>query len=135
MQADAAKKTRFNYRLSRTRMWVERTFNRLKTRFPSLRAMGEVSDINDLYRSIAALMVLHNICIDFGDSPFEDPNWEADDGAGQVDHGEQLFNDSRFAGHELDEDMEEGGREENETDTRLLAAGRTLRDNYLRSLE
>lgn len=59
----------FNQRLSSVRIASEHTFGRLKGRFPSLKDMGSHENLEDLYDVIEALMILHNICIDWGDRP------------------------------------------------------------------
>lgn len=61
----------FNRTLSKVRITSEHTFGRLKGRFPSLKDMGPHDNLEDLYDVIEALMVLHNICIDWGDRPEE----------------------------------------------------------------
>jgi hypothetical protein len=125
MDGDAANKRRFNKIFSSARIWVEMTFGRLKARFPSLYCMGVVHNIQDLYRSIEALMVLHNICIDFGDRV---------DGQYGIDapaQDEDAFNDARFAGHQLD--LEEEREAEDDIDG-LLEQGRAIRDRYLNML-
>ncbi|CAE6534513.1 unnamed protein product [Rhizoctonia solani] len=121
IRGDVVLKRHFNKRLSRGRNLVEMTFGRLKARFSSLYCMGVVYNMDDLYRCVEALMVLHNICIDYGDSAERlEPGL-----LGPVDFAE-------FPGHRSEEEDEEGGgREENETDVQLLNAGRQLRDTYL----
>jgi hypothetical protein len=47
---------------------VERTFGQLKLRFPSLVLMGDVECLDDVYRVIEAMMVLHNMCYDLHDT-------------------------------------------------------------------
>lgn len=59
----------FNYKLSSVRISVEHVFGQLKGRFPSLRCMGSHEDVNDIYRAIEALMILHNMCLYHGDHP------------------------------------------------------------------
>lgn len=68
MGDDCARRRRFNRQLSKSRVLVECAFGLLKARFPALNLMGHVSDIKDLYRSIEALMVLHNICHGYHDT-------------------------------------------------------------------
>jgi hypothetical protein len=41
----------------------------LKGQFQSLNEMGTHHDIQETYRVIKALMVVHNMCIDHGDKP------------------------------------------------------------------
>ncbi|KAG9088234.1 hypothetical protein FRC06_002159 [Ceratobasidium sp. 370] len=65
---DAARRRRFNKRLSRVRVHVECAIGKLKARFPCLNMMGTPENIKDLYRTIQALMVIHNLCVDFHDT-------------------------------------------------------------------
>lgn len=125
MVGDVARKQKFNKIHSSARICVEMAFGRLKARFPSLHCMGVVSDIDDLYRSVEALLVLHNICIDFGDSVVGEYGNEP------LEEGEDLLDDSRFAGHISDSNSECGGREDDENDNNLLQRGRALLDHYL----
>jgi hypothetical protein len=43
----------------------------LKGRFLSLKDFGRHNDVQDIYQVIQALMVVHNLCIDMGDHPYE----------------------------------------------------------------
>lgn len=65
---DGERKVRFGKLISGARVVIERTFGRLKIRFPSLVMMGDVEDLGDLYRAIEAMMVIHNICFDLHDT-------------------------------------------------------------------
>jgi hypothetical protein len=66
-----------NLRLSSVRIVIEHTFGLLKGRFPSLRGMGPHNNIQDIYRTIEALMILHKIEIDVRDRP--DVSWRIDE--------------------------------------------------------
>ena len=66
----------FNLRLSGVRIVVEHAFGLFKCRFPSLHGMGPHKEIQDIYRTIEALMVLHNMAIDFRDRPSDE--WRID---------------------------------------------------------
>jgi hypothetical protein len=48
---------------------VEWAFGRLKSRFPALKKLGAVRDMDDIYRAIAAMMIVHNMCYELGDAP------------------------------------------------------------------
>lgn len=53
--------------------------------------MGPHTDIQEMYKAIEALLILHNMCIDYGDKP--DDDWEIDttdvsDEEGSVEHDE-----------------------------------------------
>jgi hypothetical protein len=67
----------FNRRLSSVRITVEHTFGLFKGRFPSLRGMGRHKSVQEIYKVIEALIVLHNIAIDLNDRPNID--WRIDE--------------------------------------------------------
>ncbi|KAJ6557628.1 hypothetical protein B0H19DRAFT_862436, partial [Mycena capillaripes] len=46
---------------------IEYLFGRFKGCFPSLREMGPHGEIQETYKAIKALMILHNIAIDLKD--------------------------------------------------------------------
>ncbi|KAL1948348.1 hypothetical protein VTO73DRAFT_12423 [Trametes versicolor] len=66
---DRQRMREFNARISSIRIASEHTFGRLKGRFTSLKCMGPHDDLDDLYKAIEALMILHNICIEWKDKP------------------------------------------------------------------
>ncbi|KAF7334180.1 DDE Tnp4 domain-containing protein [Mycena venus] len=74
----------FNLRLSRIRIIVEHAFGLFKGRFPSLHGMGPHHDIEDIYRTIEALMVSHNMAIDFRDQPNDE--WRIDESPDDQDN-------------------------------------------------
>ncbi|KAI5077095.1 hypothetical protein GOP47_0006919 [Adiantum capillus-veneris] len=57
---------RYNFRLSSTRMVVERAFGRLKSTWRILHGTIRKPDISRLPRVIAACCILHNMAIDYG---------------------------------------------------------------------
>ncbi len=59
----------FNACLSSIRIVSEHAFGRLKGRFPSLKDFGPHESILELYMAIEALLILHNLCIDWNDNP------------------------------------------------------------------
>ena len=59
----------FNKRLSSARIISEHAFGRLKGRFPGLKDLGTHRDVQDMYKAIEAMLVLHNICIEWQDHP------------------------------------------------------------------
>ena len=59
----------FNIHLSSECIRVEHAFGKLKGRFPSLKEMGCHKKVQEIYKVIEALMILHNVCIDYGDVP------------------------------------------------------------------
>ncbi|KAF7362660.1 DDE Tnp4 domain-containing protein [Mycena venus] len=74
---DKGRMRAFNHRLSSVRIVIEHAFGLLKGRFPSLRGMGAHNSVQDMYRVIEALIILHNIAIDFKDKP--DERWCMDE--------------------------------------------------------
>jgi len=59
----------FNKRLSSIRIVSEHAFRMLKGHFLSLKEMGKHKNIQDMYKAIEVMMILHNICIDWDDQP------------------------------------------------------------------
>jgi hypothetical protein len=66
--AEASRRKRFNVILSSLRVAVEHAFGRLKGRFPCLRNM-QGRTVHSMYRTVEALMILHNILEERGDDP------------------------------------------------------------------
>jgi len=64
----------FNVLLSSVHIASEHAYGLLKGRFLSLKGMGEHKDIQTIYKAIEAMLVLHNICIDWDDHP--DTIWQ-----------------------------------------------------------
>ncbi|KAL1943466.1 hypothetical protein VTO73DRAFT_4541 [Trametes versicolor] len=77
--ADRKHMQQFNKRLSSVRIISEHAYGRLKGRFPGLKALGTHHDINDCYKAIVALLVLHNICLDLNDQPEDIFDFDARD--------------------------------------------------------
>ncbi|KIL57042.1 hypothetical protein M378DRAFT_88397, partial [Amanita muscaria Koide BX008] len=79
----------FNRRLSGIRIEVEHAFGMLKGRFRSLKEMGPHADVQEMYKAIEALLILHNMCIEYGDKPEDiwgfDPTDPFDSEAGFVE--------------------------------------------------
>ena len=70
--ASATDKTRmraFNKCVSHIWIVSEHAFGLFKARFPSLREMGPHKKIQDMYKAIKAMMIIHNICIDWVNKP------------------------------------------------------------------
>lgn len=85
----------FNKRLSSIRIRVEHAFGLLKGRFPSLKEFGRHDDMAEAYKAIEALMILHNICIDFGDKPEDIWDFDAtdewtDDGGSEMEDPDEV---------------------------------------------
>lgn len=59
----------FNRRLALIRIRVEQAFGMLKGRFLSLKDLGRHHNIDNAYKAIEAIMVIHNLGIDWGDKP------------------------------------------------------------------
>jgi hypothetical protein len=114
---DGRRRREFNYQMSRARIVVEWTFGRLKSRFPALRKLGAVRDINDTYRAIEAMMVVHNMCQNLGDRPHET--------SAEAEEEEEEEEEEDGDGDE-DGDRDERRAVEEHHPT-LLAAGRAFR--------
>ncbi|EPQ55388.1 hypothetical protein GLOTRDRAFT_9880, partial [Gloeophyllum trabeum ATCC 11539] len=65
---EAARRTRWNAKLSSLRIAVEHCFGRLKGRFPILRHFPG-HDLDYIFRQIEAMFILHNILEAYGDDP------------------------------------------------------------------
>lgn len=113
----------FNKKLSSGRITVEHAFGNLKKRFPSLKALGTHVDPDDTYRTVHALMVLHNICIDHGDAPELVPGFDGEE------HG---FNAEPDALGQLVPESERVPQ--NEGDTELRTQGLAKRDRLFNAL-
>jgi hypothetical protein len=107
----------FNLRLSSVRIVIEHAFGLFKGRFPSLRAMGPHQNIQDLYKTIEALMVLHNMAINFKDRPCDE--WRIDenpdDQDDETDGNEEpmvseVVGEARVPAYETDLYLKERGR-------------------------
>ena len=109
----------FNKCLSSVRITVEHAFGLLKGRFPSLKEMGRHEDIQEAYKAIEALMIIHNICIDWKDQPDRiwdfDPtdDWSDDEDEEQDENidGEVIEGEAQVPGHETNAWLLEMGRE------------------------
>lgn len=60
-EIDVPHMRQFNKQLSSIRIASEHAFGHLKGCFPSLKEMGSHKDIEEMYKSIEAMMTLHNI--------------------------------------------------------------------------
>lgn len=76
LPADRLRMWEFNKHLSGVCIASEHAFGLLKGRFPSLKEMGRHEDIQDLYKAMEAMMIIHNICMDWKDRP--DYIWDFD---------------------------------------------------------
>lgn len=96
----------------------------LKGHFPALRLLGGISNIDDIYRVIHALMVLHNMCIMHHDRPEDIPDFQLFDSAAvpltpddveQVEeYGMPVQNRIELPAHETDEWLREAGLQKRE---------------------
>ena len=59
----------FNVLLSSVHIAPEHAYGLLKGCFLSLKGMEKHKDIQVIYKAIGAMLVLHNICIDWNDHP------------------------------------------------------------------
>ncbi|EJF59915.1 hypothetical protein DICSQDRAFT_64153 [Dichomitus squalens LYAD-421 SS1] len=107
----------FNKRLSSMRIISEHAYGRLKGRFLGLKAAGKHHDIEDLYKAIEALLILHNICMDWNDHPEDITNFDprelpVDDENEEQDPDENppiLEGDANIPLHETDQWLKEQG--------------------------
>ena len=66
--AEARARKRWNFDLSHLRVRIEHSYGRLKGRFPLLRYMTG-SNLEVMWRTIEACLIMHNILSEFGDDP------------------------------------------------------------------
>lgn len=76
--AEAASRREWNMDLSHIRIAVEHAFGRLKGRFPILRNFPG-QDLSQIFKTIQACMVLHNILTELQDDPSEIEDYEEED--------------------------------------------------------
>ena len=86
--AEAADRKQWNVSLSRLRVAVKNAFGCLKGCFLSLRNLPG-HNIDEMFRTIEALLIVHNIVEEFGDDPKTIPgiNGQEDADVGDVFHG------------------------------------------------
>lgn len=120
LNIDGRRRRDFNHKISQARIVVEWAFGKLKGRFPALKKLGATRDMGNIYCAIEAMMIVHNMCHEFGDAP----------------HGSREQLDDHDSSAE-DEDDEEGGGGDNNDDmanqenTDLLNLGRAFRERCL----
>lgn len=113
---------KFNLSLSRVRITSEHAFGRFKGRFQSLKEMGRHENLEHMYKAIEALMVIHNICIDWNDHPKDiwnyDPKeeWEGEENeedadADEVPGVEVVRGEVDIPAHETNEWLKWAGRQ------------------------
>jgi len=83
--AERKRRLAFNNRLSSIRVFIEHAFGLLKNRFLSLKDFGRHQKIQEVYRVIQALMVIHNLCIDWKDGEPLLEQGEGTDGSSDSD--------------------------------------------------
>ncbi|KAG9125565.1 hypothetical protein FRC07_007085 [Ceratobasidium sp. 392] len=108
----------FNQKISRARIVVEWVFAQLKSCFPSLKRMGAAKDIDNIYRAIEAMMIIHNICHQLWDTP-SDRDAQLTDDDDLSDNPDEDANDSQEA-HEI---LENGNSKA------LLVQGQAFREH------
>jgi hypothetical protein len=116
--ADHPRMRAFNKRLSSVRITSEHAFGLLKGRFPSLKEMGRHEDIQDAFKAIEAMMIIHNICIDWNDRPDciwdfnPTDDWSDDDDDDDVDADlEVIGGEAHVPDHETNAWLKEMGRQ------------------------
>ena len=90
----------FNRQVSNIWITSEHAFGVLKARFPSLKEMGPHRNIQDMYKAIEALMIIHNICIDWGDKP--EDTWDIEGADDRSDDEEDDGMESSIINGEAD---------------------------------
>lgn len=109
----------FNRIVSSVRARVEQAFGMLKGRFPALKDFGPTETMQDTYRAVEALMVMHNLCVDMGDEPFLIPFFDPVDEAhlpdevapGRYGGGVDNSTVADLPAHETDEWLKQAGFE------------------------
>ncbi|KZT60620.1 hypothetical protein CALCODRAFT_429004 [Calocera cornea HHB12733] len=86
--AEEARRKAFNRHLAGQRIIIEHAFGDLKGRFRSLCDLGTMDNMEELYKVIEAMLVLHNICIILGDRPEEIEDFEQVMDAGHDEESE-----------------------------------------------
>jgi len=124
--AELRQRHAFNRRLSSIRIYIEHAFGLLKSRFQSLKKFGRHEDIQQTYRVIQALMVIHNLCIDLKDRPME-----MGDVVDIVEEEHRLEDQLGYGGNELDEAAQ---LPEGETENTLREEGWNKREAILNEL-
>ncbi|KAK2464095.1 hypothetical protein APHAL10511_003882 [Amanita phalloides] len=99
----------------------------LKGRFSALKALSPATHIQNTYKDVAALMVIHNICIDLGDKPegiwdYAPADYEQQVEGGLADYGGDVGDDEEV-------NVPAGG-----TDAALRKDGLALREQLLNEL-
>lgn len=97
---DQRRMREFNRRLSSVRIASEHAYGKLKGRFPSLKEMGPHRDMDETYNAIEALLILHNISIEWSDNPERIWDFDPTD-PGVEDDGDER-EDGDFCREELD---------------------------------
>lgn len=105
----------FNRRISSIQIYVEHAFGILKGRFPALEDLGTTENIQDVYQTVQALFVLHNVCIDLQDWPEEAPLFPAFEPEPDDDKDGDLLGDlGEYGGPAVDAQVEVPGWETDE---------------------
>ncbi|KIM79609.1 hypothetical protein PILCRDRAFT_89993 [Piloderma croceum F 1598] len=110
----------FNKRLLSVHITSEHAFGLLKGLFPLLKGMGRHKDIQDAFKAIEAMMIIHNICIDRRDRP--DHIWDFDPTDGLSDDkdeepdicGEVIEGKAHVSDHETNVWLMETGRQKHD---------------------
>jgi hypothetical protein len=101
----------------------------LKGRFPALKALSPAENIQETYRDVAALIIIHNICLDLGDHPENILDYIPADAS-----AEEPQTQGALAMHGGNVGDEEVNVPEGETDATLKKAGYALREQLLDEL-
>ncbi|QRV77402.1 DDE superfamily endonuclease [Ceratobasidium sp. AG-Ba] len=119
---EQALKRKFNKRFSKGRIVVEHAFGMIKERFPGVKLMGTSQNIQTNFKALEALIVLHNLCIDYEDG--NAPKWY------NIEEDVELLAIlHRFPGHiDVGQPLREGGWDGHESNEWLITEGRRVRE-------
>lgn len=122
---------KFNKLISSVRARVEQAYGLLKGRFPALKLLGTPADMQDAYRTVEALAVIHNFCIDNQDHATTIPGFDGfDHDVYEAMRAAREGNGGRQAG-DGDDDEEVPGYE---TNAWLREAGLEMREQIFAEL-
>jgi hypothetical protein len=97
---------------------IECMFGRLKARFQSLSLMGHSNKIKDIYHTVTALIVLHNLCYDYHNTVNGLPDAFTQRAQDQLERRQKAWAHQQCGTQQEDEmedksDEERSGKEEN----------------------
>lgn len=118
-------KCRYNYRLSSTRVVINNAFALLKQRFHQLRYI-EFTSVEKITQFIIACCVLHNICLDSGDTGVEDLLTE--------DEREEIRQDALLQIREKRAELDQNRQPQTDRESVLRRLGELKRNTLMRQV-